>query len=75
MTPTDTEYAELVDILHDSQGDLLRSLSKAVLPAVQALTLGFQERRLFRIEKMTVDEIAKYPKGSSAFLELIEEVP
>jgi hypothetical protein len=47
----------------------------AVLPTVQALTFGgVHERRVFDIEKMTVGDIVKYPKGSSAFLELIGEV-
>jgi hypothetical protein len=74
MTPTDIEYAEFVGILDKSQGDLLRGLSRAVLPAVQALTLGgVHEKRLFNMERMTVDDIAKYPKGSLAFLQLINE--
>ncbi|EDU44794.1 hypothetical protein PtrSN002B_010587 [Pyrenophora tritici-repentis] len=74
MTPTDIEYAEFVGILDKSQGNLLRGLSRAVLPAVQALTLGgVHEQRLFDIEKMTVDNITKYPKGSLAFLKLINE--
>jgi hypothetical protein len=74
MTPTDIEYAEFVDILDMSQGDLLRDLGRAVLPAVQALTLGgLHEQRLFDMEKMGVDDITKYPKGSLAFFELINE--
>lgn len=75
MTPTDSEYAKFVDILDKSQGDLLRNLSMAVLPTVQALTFGgVHEQRVFDIEKMTVADIVKYPKGSSAFLELIGKV-
>jgi hypothetical protein len=75
MTPTDSEYAKFVDILDRSQGDLLRDLSMAVLPTVQALTFGgVHERRVFDIEKMTVGDIVKYPKGSLPFLELIREV-
>jgi len=74
MTPTDTEYTEFVGILDKSQGDLLRGLARAVLPAVQALTLGdVHEQRLFDMEKITVNDIAKYPKGSLAFLGLINE--
>jgi hypothetical protein len=76
MTLTDIKYAQFVDILDKSQGDLLRTLSKAILSAVQALTVGgVRKQRLFDIEKMTVDDIAKYPKGSLAFLELITEAP
>jgi hypothetical protein len=74
MTPTDSEYAKFMDILDRSQGDLLRGLSTAVLPTVQALSSGgMHERRLFDVENMTVDDIVKYPKGSLAFLELIRE--
>jgi hypothetical protein len=72
MTPTDIEYTEFVGILDKSQGDLLRCLGRAVLPTVQALTLGaVHEQRLFDMEKMTVEDITKYPKGSWAFLQLI----
>ncbi|KAH7081106.1 hypothetical protein BKA63DRAFT_540324 [Paraphoma chrysanthemicola] len=74
MTLADTEYAKFVDILDRSQGDLLRALSDAVAPALRALTLGrVHAHRQFDIENMTVDDIAKYPKGSSAFLEHIKE--
>jgi hypothetical protein len=76
MTLTDIKYAQFVDILDKSQGDLLRTLSKAILSTVQALTVGgVRKQRLFDIEKMTVDDIAKYPKGSLAFLELITKAP
>jgi hypothetical protein len=76
MTLTDIKYAQFVDILDKSQGDLLRTLSKAILSTVQALTVGgVRKQRLFDIEKMTVDDIAKYPKGSLAFLELIAKAP
>lgn len=72
MTPTDIEYAKFVDILDNSQGDLLRGLARAVLPAVQSLTVGDgHKQRLFDIGGVTVDDIVKYPKGSIAFLELI----
>jgi hypothetical protein len=72
MTPNDKEYTEFVGILIKSQGDLLRGLGMAVLPAVQALTFGgAHEQRLIDMEKMTVDDITKYPKGSSAFLGFI----
>jgi hypothetical protein len=75
MTPTDTNFAEFVDILDNSQGDLLRAISRAVEPALQALIIGgVHEQRLFHIEKITVDDITKYPKGSSAFLELLREI-
>jgi hypothetical protein len=74
MTPNDSEYTEFVDILDKSQGNLLRGLGKAVLPVVQALTLGgVHEQRLFDMERITVDDITKYPKGSLAFLELMNE--
>jgi hypothetical protein len=74
MTPTDLEYTEFVGILDKSQGDLLRDLGRAILPAVKALTLGgVHEQGLFNMEKITVDDIAKYPKGSLAFLQLINE--
>jgi hypothetical protein len=74
MTPNDVEYAEFLDILDKSQGDLLRGLGRAVLPTVQALTLGgVHEWRLFDVGKITVDDIMKYPKGSSVFLELINK--
>lgn len=74
MTPNDVEYAEFLDILDKSQGDLLRGFSRAVLPTVRALTLGgVHEWRLFDIGWMTVDDIMKYPKGSSVFLELINK--
>ncbi|OWY53982.1 hypothetical protein AALT_g11689 [Alternaria alternata] len=74
MTPNNVEYAEFLDILDKSQGDLLRGLSRAVLPTVQALTLGdVHEWRLFDVGDITVDDIMKYPKGSSVFLELINK--
>ena len=74
MTPIDIDYARFLDVLERSQGDLLRGLSRAILPAVQALTVGGQhEQRLFDTEKVTVEDIAKYPKGSLAFLQLISE--
>lgn len=73
MTPTDAEYAKFVSILDKSQGDPLRALSTVVVPALQALTCGeLYEQRLFHTETLTVDEVAKYPKGSSAFLRLIK---
>ncbi|XP_014550088.1 hypothetical protein COCVIDRAFT_32067 [Bipolaris victoriae FI3] len=72
MTPTDTEYAAFVEILDNCQGTLLRSLSMAVLPVVQALTAGdIGQQRTFAIEKMTADDITKYQKESPAFLQLI----
>lgn len=74
MSPTRADYAKFVEILNKHQGNLLRSLSSAVLPAVQALTAGgVGEQRTFAIEKMTVDDITKYQKGSSTFLQLICE--
>ncbi|KAI5363468.1 hypothetical protein J4E82_011568 [Alternaria postmessia] len=74
MTLDDAEYAEFLDILDKSQGDLLRGLGRAVLPTVQALTLGgVHEWRLFDAGKTTVDDIINYPKGSSVFLELINK--
>jgi hypothetical protein len=74
MNPTDAEYTKLVDIIDKNQGSVLRDLSLAVLPAVQALTSGnVGEQRTFAIEKMTVEDITKYQKGSSEFLQLICE--
>lgn len=74
MAPTDAEYAEFVETLYKSQGVLLRSLSMAVLPVVQALTAGgIGEQRIFAIEKMTADDITKYQKGSLIFSQLICE--
>ncbi|CAN9259486.1 unnamed protein product [Alternaria alternata] len=74
MTLNDVVYAEFLDILDKSQGDLLRGLGRAVLPTVQALTLGgVHEWRLFDAGKTTVDDIINYPKGSSVFLELINK--
>ncbi|EUC27042.1 hypothetical protein COCCADRAFT_10245 [Bipolaris zeicola 26-R-13] len=72
MTPTDAEYAAFVEILDKYQGALLRSLSMAVSPVVQALTAGdISEQRTFAIENMTADDITNYQKGSPAFLQLI----
>ncbi|CAN9431027.1 unnamed protein product [Alternaria alternata] len=74
MTLSDVEYAKFLDILDKSQGDLLRGLGRAVLPTMQALTLGgVHEWRLFDAGKTTVDDIVNYPKGSSVFLELINK--
>jgi hypothetical protein len=74
MTLTDAEYRNTVDILDRSQGFLLRDFSNAVLPAVEALTIGnLQEQREFNLEKVTLSDITRYPKGSTSFLELISE--
>jgi hypothetical protein len=59
MIPTDIDYAKFVDILDKSQGDLLRGLARAVLPAVQALLVGgVHEQRLFNIGKVLRREVA-----------------
>jgi hypothetical protein len=74
MTLTDAEYVKFVSILDDSQGNLPRDLSTAVSPAVRALTVGgHHEQGPFDIERLTTNEIASYPKGSSLFLRLISE--
>lgn len=75
MSPTDIDYAKFVDILDNSQGDLLRALSKVVAPALQALTCGgMYEQRLSHTGTLTVDKVVMYPKGSSAFLGLIKDL-
>lgn len=75
MGPTQVEYAMFIDVLEKSQGDLLRSHSRAILSALRALTVGpFHEKRTFDIEKLTINDFAKYPKGSPEFLKLISDV-
>ncbi|KAH4042539.1 hypothetical protein HBH49_248420 [Parastagonospora nodorum] len=75
MLPTDAEYARFLEILDRSQGNLLRAFSAAVLPVVQALTIGTPpERGRFKMEDITTNAIAKYPKGSLDFLDLISEM-
>jgi hypothetical protein len=75
MSPTDAEYASFLEILDRSQGNLLRAFSAAVLPVVQALTIGnLLERGRFKMEDITTNAIANYPKGSLEFLELISEM-
>jgi hypothetical protein len=74
MGLADADYEKFVDILDNSQGDLLRAFSDAVLPVVQALTGGnAQQRRPFKLEKVTVSDIMRYPKGSQTLLELVTE--
>lgn len=76
MAPTDVEFARFVDVLERSQGHLLRNHSRAMLPAVRALTVGpMHEDRTFHIEKMTTEDFTKYSKGSPVFLELMSDEP
>jgi hypothetical protein len=74
MSPTDVDYVRFLEILDRSQGNLVRGLSTAILPVVQALTIGgLHEQQHFKIETITMNDIAKYPKGSTDFLKLISE--
>jgi hypothetical protein len=74
MGLADAEYEKFVEILDNSQGDLLRAFSGAVLPVVQALTGdNAHQQRPFKLEKVTVSDIMRYPKGSQTLLELVTE--
>jgi hypothetical protein len=73
MSPTDVDYVRFLEILDKSQGNLVRGLSTAILPVVQALTIGGLHEQHFKIETITMNDIAKYPKGSTDFLKLISE--
>jgi hypothetical protein len=74
MSLNDVGYGRLVDILDQSQGNLLRAFGTAVLPIVEALIGGSAHpQRSFKLEKVTASDITKCSKGSQALLELFSE--
>lgn len=76
MSLTDSEFQEFVEILDNSQGNMLRQYSAAVAPMVRALTAGYSEHQqgMLDFEQVSMGDILKHPKGSPELLNLIQEL-
>jgi hypothetical protein len=69
---SDAVWSKFVKILNDSQGDLLRQFSVAVLPMINTLLIGSpQHRELSKLESFQVSDIMQCPKGSPGLLSLL----
>ncbi|KAH8434463.1 uncharacterized protein LDX57_012109 [Aspergillus melleus] len=73
LDPTDRTFNNFVDLLDDSQGDILREASNSVRPLFLALscgTLWFQQQ--FPLETIDTSKILGLAKGSPSLFQLIQ---
>lgn len=65
-------FAAFSNILDEFQGPVLKELSKAVEPALEALVNGgLSSPNLFPIEFIDSDVLERLPKGSRGIFELL----
>lgn len=68
-TVSDTVFQEFVDLLEETQGELLRIICSAISPVVHSLFKGvITEMMASRIERISEEEILRYQKGSPHLL-------
>ncbi|KAF9252812.1 hypothetical protein CBS147339_1332 [Penicillium roqueforti] len=73
LAPSDEAFETFVKVLEESQGSLLREISKAAEQAFNHILYEDMKRQnLFALETLAPEEILKFPKGSQELRNLLQ---
>ena len=69
---SDKLFKELVSLLDNYQGPMIRKISSALSPFVMQLVGGrFETLKITSLMNVDIDELLQYPKGSDCLLQIL----